>query len=93
MTKHGGKRKGAGRPKKADEVAMIERMDAILAPDDVWQALADQVAKRDTTAVKTWLAYRYGQPKQTIEADHKSSDGSMTPQSIDDFYTLAKSND
>ena len=77
MSKHGGKRKGAGRKPKADEVSMIENMDATKAPIEVWEKLAGRIDDGDTQAIKTWLSYRYGQPRQTV--DHQSSDGSMSP--------------
>lgn len=66
MAKRGGKREGAGRKPKADEVKLIEKMDAVLAPVEVWEALASKVKEKDTTAIKTWLGYRYGMPKQTV---------------------------
>ena len=64
---HGGKRPNSGRKPKADEIKLIERMDAILAPDEVWKKLAALVKEEDQQAIKTWLAYRYGQPKQNID--------------------------
>jgi len=67
---HGGKRQGAGRKPKANEVAMLEAMDATLAPIEVWQKLVDRVNEGSDTAIKTWLSYRYGQPKQSV--DHTS---------------------
>lgn len=57
----------AGRKPKADEIAMIDRMDAILAPDEAWQALAVKVREGDGQCIKTWLEYRYGKPKQTMD--------------------------
>ena len=85
MAKHGGKREGAGRKPKADEVSMIDNMDATKAPIEVWQKLADRIDEGDTQAIKSWLAYRYGQPKQTV--DHQSSDGSMSPpRTLADIY-------
>lgn len=77
MARHGGKRKGAGRKPKADELSMIENMDATKAPKKVWEKLAERVDDGDTQAIRAWLSYRYGQPKQTV--DHQSSDGSMSP--------------
>lgn len=68
MGKNGGARPGAGRKPKADEITIIEKMDAIAAPDEVWAALLGKVREGDTQAIKTWLAYRYGQPKQQIDA-------------------------
>lgn len=64
---HGGKRAGAGRKPKADEISMIQSMDATLAPIKVWQKLALRVNEGSDTAIKTWLSYRYGQPKQSVD--------------------------
>lgn len=65
--KHGGARQGAGRPSKVDEISLIEKMDAILVPDIAWQSLATLVQEQDHNAIKTWLSYRYGMPKQSVE--------------------------
>jgi len=56
-----------GRPPKADEIKVIEQMDAVMAPIEVWQALAAKVEIGDVNATKTWLNYRYGMPKQQVE--------------------------
>ena len=64
---HGGARKGAGRKPKIEEVALIETMDAIAVPDSVWQSLYVKVLENDVQAIKTWLSYRYGMPKQTVD--------------------------
>jgi len=42
-------------------------MDAVLAPESAWMALADKIESGDTIAIKTWLQYRYGMPKQIVE--------------------------
>jgi len=60
----------AGRKPKANEIKMLEAMDATLAPIEVWRKLADRVNEGSDTAIKTWLSYRYGQPKQSV--DHTS---------------------
>lgn len=64
---HGGSRKGAGRPTKADEIKVAEEMDAVLIPKAVWQALAEKVKEGDGQCIKTWLSYRYGMPKQSTD--------------------------
>lgn len=74
---HGGARNGAGRKSKADEIKIAEQMDAILHPDSVWSALANKVEENDVQAIKTWLGYRFGMPKQTIEQSNTNVD--MTP--------------
>lgn len=56
-----------GRPPKADELKLIEQMDALAAPAEVWESLLKLVRKGDVQACKLWLAYRFGQPKQSID--------------------------
>lgn len=56
-----------GRKSKADEIKLIEQMDAVLVPLEVWQALALKVEAGDVQAIKTWVSYRYGMPKQIVE--------------------------
>jgi len=74
---HGGAREGAGRKPKADEILIAEQMDAIMMPDHVWSALSMRVIDGDVQAIKTWLGYRFGMPKQTIEQTNTNVD--MTP--------------
>ena len=64
---NGGARIGAGRKPKIDEISLIESMDAITAPKEVWIALFNKVKEKDVNAIKTWLGYRYGMPKQTVD--------------------------
>ena len=61
-----------GRKPKADEISLIENMDATKAPVEIWQKLAKKVDEEDVQAIKTWLQYRYGMPKQLTEVDIKS---------------------
>ena len=56
-----------GRKPKVDEILIIEAMDAVMVPNEAWQALADLVRGRDGQAIKTWLAYRFGMPRQLID--------------------------
>ena len=65
--KNGGARVGAGRKPKIDEIKLIETMDAIAVPDTIWKMLYAKVLDSDVNAIKTWLQYRYGMPKQIIE--------------------------
>tara|TARA_R110000868_G_scaffold367438_1_gene630410 strand:- start:2419 stop:2712 length:294 start_codon:yes stop_codon:yes gene_type:complete len=65
--KNNGGNKNAGRKPKADEIKLIEQMDAVLVPLDVWKALATKIESGDMLAAKTWLQYRYGMPKQVVE--------------------------
>ena len=81
--KNNGGNKNAGRKPKADEIKLIEQMDAVMVPLEVWQALASKVESGDVQAQKTWLSYRYGMPKQMIEQTTINIDaGKLTDEEI-----------
>ena len=62
---HGGKREGAGRKTKADEQKLIERLSPL---DDIaLEALKNAIEEEESWAVKLFMEYRYGKPKQQIE--------------------------
>ena len=63
----GGSRIGSGRKPKVQEVKLIEQMDKISVPDEIWNALLFKCKQGDTGALKLWLAYRFGLPKQQID--------------------------
>jgi hypothetical protein len=67
MGKNGGPRPGAGRKPKIQEIKIIEQMDAICVPGEIWNALLMKCAQGDTNAIKLWLSYRFGLPKQQID--------------------------
>jgi hypothetical protein len=63
----------AGRKPKADEIKVIEQMDAVATPSEAWQALWAKCVEGDTQAIKTWLNYRFGMPVQRTETDGRLS--------------------
>jgi len=65
--KRGGPRPNSGRPPKILEIKLIEQMDAICVPNKIWEALLMKCAQGDTNALKLWLSYRFGLPKQQID--------------------------
>ena len=67
MAKNGGARPGAGRKPKVQEIKLIEQMDAISVPEEIWNALLFKCKEGDTAAIKLWLSYRFGLPKQQID--------------------------
>ena len=74
---HGGARPGGGRRPKAEEIAIIEQMDAVAVPEEAWRALWNKCVEGDTQAIKTWLNYRFGMPKQKVDV---TTDGEkLTP--------------
>ena len=70
---NGGARKGAGRPKKADELKLIEKLDNLIDNDEVIEKLGEQIFKGDSRAMSLYFGYRYGKPKETV--DINSSEG------------------
>lgn len=67
IKKHGGARSNSGRLKKDELISLIDTMDAIAVPETVWKMLYAKVLDSDVNAIKTWLQYRYGMPKQVID--------------------------
>ncbi|MEM0173589.1 MAG: hypothetical protein QXI16_03680 [Sulfolobaceae archaeon] len=65
--KHGGARKGAGRKPKADEIKLIERLDNIIDSDEVIRKLNELIKDGNYQAIRTYLEYRYGKPKNNID--------------------------
>ena len=63
----GGPRPNSGRPPKILEIKLIEQMDAICVPEQIWNALLMKCSQGDTNAIKLWLSYRFGLPKQQID--------------------------
>jgi hypothetical protein len=75
--KHGGARANSGRMKKDEVLTLVETMDAVCLPEKVWIKLSEKVVDGDTNAMKVWLQYRYGMPKQVIDQN--------TTHTINDF--------
>ena len=70
---NGGAREGAGRPKKADEIKLIEKLDNLIDNDEVIKTLGQQILKGDSRAMSLYFGYRYGKPKESV--DITSSEG------------------
>lgn len=67
MSKHGGKRPGAGRKTKADELVLIERLTPLA--DSAFEALKRGLGEGNPQYVKLWFEYMYGKPNQKIDFD------------------------
>ena len=62
-----------GRPTKAAEQKLIERLDNIIDKDEAIGKLGELVRKGDMRAIQAYLSYRYGKPKESV--DINSSEG------------------
>jgi hypothetical protein len=63
----GGRRPGQGRPPKATEVALIERLSPM--EDIALAALEKGVKSGEFPFIKLYMEYRFGKPKETIKMD------------------------
>lgn len=68
---HGGKRSGAGRKSKAEEQNLVEKLSP-LAPK-AFKALDDALQDGQSWAVKMFMEYTYGKPKETVHNTHEFS--------------------
>lgn len=60
----GGARAGAGRKPKASEIELIERLSPL---DDIaLESLKMRLQEGDMQAIKLFMEYRYGKPKQDV---------------------------
>jgi hypothetical protein len=63
--RNNGGNKNAGRKPKADEQKLIERLTPL--EDTAYKALKEALKDSEGWAVKLFMEYRYGKPKQSIE--------------------------
>jgi hypothetical protein len=62
----GGAREGAGRKPKADELKLLEKLSPM--DDLAFEKLSEGVHSGDIQFLKMFFEYRFGKPKQTIDA-------------------------
>lgn len=55
----------AGRPPKADEQQLIEKLSPL--QDKAFKALENAIDEEQNWAVKLWFEYMYGKPKEKVE--------------------------
>lgn len=62
----GGKREGAGRKPKADEVKLIEALDRHIDSEKVFDILQGLIEEGNIKAIQIYLDRRYGKPKESV---------------------------
>lgn len=75
---HGGARKGAGRKPKADEIAFLDKLDNIIDSDEAIEKLKELIQDNNFPALKLYMEYRFGKPKETIENINKNFNSELT---------------
>ena len=69
----------AGRKSNSEQIKLAQQMDAVEIPDTLWRILADKVKEGDTQAIKIWLEYRYGKPKQYTDVTTNGNQVNILP--------------
>lgn len=69
MTKRGGKRDGAGRKSKSEELQLIERLNEHIDSDEVILKLKGMIDDGDFKALQLYMNYMYGKPRETKDVN------------------------
>ena len=70
----GGRRAGAGRKPKDQELNLILVLDKYIDPDKVAKKLLTLINKGNLGAIKLYLEYRAGKPVETIDLNQRIED-------------------
>jgi len=62
---NGGKRIGAGRKPKADEIEFLQKLDNIIDEEEAIRLLLQHMRDGSVSALSIYLSYRRGKPKET----------------------------
>ena len=74
----GGKREGAGRKPRAEEDLLIEKLDAVINQAEVIEVLKRKIKEGSDRALTLYMNYRYGKPKETVNASHTFNNFSIS---------------
>lgn len=88
---HGGARKNAGRKPKIDELKLIEKLDAIISDVDAIEKLQELISEGNFQALKLYLEYRFGKPKETVENINHNYNTELTKEEIEQINTALES--
>jgi hypothetical protein len=62
---NGGKREGAGRKSKSEEMQLIEMLNKHIDTDEAIKVLKSKIDEGDFKALQMYMNYMYGKPKET----------------------------
>jgi hypothetical protein len=74
----GGVRKGAGRKPKVEELKFISKLDNIIDSEDAIKKLKEFIDNDNFPALKLYLEYRFGKPKEVVENINHNFNGELT---------------
>jgi hypothetical protein len=62
---NGGKREGAGRKSKSEEMQLIEMLNKHIDKNEAIKVLKEKIDEGDFKALQLYMNYMYGKPKET----------------------------
>lgn len=62
---NGGRREGAGRKSKSEEMQLIEMLNKHIDKDKAIKVLKEKIDEGDFKALQLYMNYMYGKPKET----------------------------
>ena len=71
---------GQGRKPKADELKFIEKLDNIIDSDIAVKKLLQLIREDNFNALKLYIEYRFGKPKETVENINHNFNQDITPE-------------
>jgi hypothetical protein len=63
--KRGGKREGAGRKSKSEEMELVSMLNKHIDKDEAIKKLKAMIDEGDFKAIQLYMNYMYGKPKET----------------------------
>ena len=76
--KNNGGNKNAGRKPKVDELKFISKLDNIIDSEDAIKKLKEFIENDNFPALKLYLEYRFGKPKEGVENINHNFNGELT---------------
>ena len=71
-----------GRPPKADELKFIEKLDNIIDSDEAIQKLKEMIKDNNFPALRLYIEYRFGKPKETVENINHNYNAELTKEEV-----------
>lgn len=86
--KNNGGNKNAGRKPKIEELKFIEKLDNIIDSDSAIKKLFELIKDNNFNALKLYIEYRFGKPKETIENINHNFNQELTKEDIKEINII-----
>lgn len=87
-----GEYRGQGRKPKSTELQLISKLDNIINSDDAIRKMKELINEGNFPALKLYMEYRFGKPKEVIENINRNFDaGKLTEEEVKMLKTTIES--